>query len=59
MKKIIIITAVISLSLGIVFTITGYFVYKVVKMQEQLNTNTQGINQIVNYLNSQMKPETK
>ena len=51
MKKQIIITAVISLIVGILLTVLGYFVYTVIKMQTQVNQNTATLVQIVDFLN--------
>jgi hypothetical protein len=54
MKKIIIITSLIALVLGSVLTISGFFVYKVVKLQSQVAQNTTAINQIVQFLNGEI-----
>jgi len=54
MKKIIIITSLIALVLGSVLTISGFFVYKVVKLQSQVAQNTTAITQIVNFLNGEI-----
>lgn len=51
MKKTIIITASISLLLGIVLTVTSYFVYTVIQIKKQTIINTQDISKIVEYLN--------
>ena len=51
MKKTIIITAIVSLLVGVALTILGYFVYAVVKMQSQVDQNTATISQIVDFLN--------
>ena len=51
MKKTIIITAVVSLIVGVILTIVGYFVYVVVRMQTQVNQNTTTLIQIVDFIN--------
>jgi len=53
MKNIIITVIITSVVL-----VTGYFVYTVIKMQKQLDTNTKSVEQIVNFLNSQIKQQT-
>ena len=59
MKKTIIITSIISLILGAVIAISAYFVYIVIKMQNQVNQNTTNIAQIVDFLNKNTQaPET-
>jgi hypothetical protein len=55
----IIITAVISLILGIAITITGYSVYVVVQIQKQTNINTATISEIVKFLNQANTPKTE
>lgn len=55
MNKIIINTAIISLTLGIVFTVSGLFIYKVIKMQAQLDQNTAVLKQVTDYLNAQIQ----
>jgi Tfp pilus assembly protein PilE len=51
MKKQIIITAVVSLIVGVLLTVLGYFVYTVIKIQTQVNQNTATLVQIVDFLN--------
>jgi Tfp pilus assembly protein PilE len=51
MKKQIIITAVVSLIVGVLLTVLGYFVYTVIKIQAQVNQNTATLVQIVDFLN--------
>jgi len=51
MQKQIIITAVVSLIVGVILTIVGYFVYVVVRMQTQVNQNTTTLIQIVDFIN--------
>ena len=57
MKKIIIITAVLSLIAGACIAITGYFAYIVIKMDAQVAMNTSSISQIVSYLQQQAEPK--
>ena len=54
-KKTVIVTALISLILGAVIALSAYFIYIVVKMQNQVNQNTSTISQIVNFLNSNIQ----
>jgi cell division protein FtsL len=57
MKNIIITVIVTALVM-----VTGYFVFVVVKMQSQVNSNTANLNQIVEFLNKQIEasaPVTK
>ena len=51
MKKTIIVTAIVTA----LVMITAYFVFVVVKMQKQVNSNTAAINQVVNFLNKQIE----
>jgi len=57
MKKTIIISA-ISLVTGIILVLIGYFVFTVIKTQQKVEQSFMAINQIVNFLNSQIKKET-
>jgi Na+-transporting NADH:ubiquinone oxidoreductase subunit NqrC len=53
MKKTIIISS-ISLVAGILLVLFSYFVYTVIKIQQQTTANQNSIIQIVNFLNSQI-----
>jgi len=58
MKKIITIS-IVSLVTGVLIVLTGYFVYSVVKINTQVNTNSQVLSEIVSYLNSQIAQQEK
>jgi len=55
MKKTIIITALVTACI----MVTGYFVYVVVKMNNQVASNTATINQVVEFLNKQIESSQK
>ena len=61
MKKAILIS-IISLLAGALLVLEGYFIYTVIRTQNQVEKNTAVINQIVQFLNSQIaktNPEVK
>ena len=53
MKQIIIIS-IVSLLVGALLVLEGYFVYTVIRTQNQVAQNTATLNQIVQFLNSQI-----
>ena len=55
MKKTIIVTAILGLILGAILAISGYFIYIVITMQNQVTSNTLAINQIVTFINEATK----
>lgn len=57
MKKTILISFV-SLVAGIVLVLVGYFVYSVIKTQNQVARNTVAIDQIVSFLQKATTPAT-
>jgi len=63
MKKTIIVSSV-SLVVGVLLVLGGYFVYTVIKMGQRVEQNTAGIGQIVQFINEQIskgnpEPEVK
>ena len=54
MKQIIIIS-IVSLLVGALLVLEGYFVYTVIRTQNQVEKNTANLNQIVQFLNSQIE----
>jgi hypothetical protein len=59
MKKQIVITAVLSLLVGVILTAVGYSVYLVVSMEAQVRSNTATINEIVTFLQNATAPANK
>jgi flagellar basal body-associated protein FliL len=57
MKKAILIS-IISLVAGALLVLEGYFVYTVIRTQNQVEKNTATISQIVQFLNSQVAKNT-
>jgi hypothetical protein len=53
MKTTIIISSV-SLLVGALLVLTGYFIYTVIRTQQKVEGNSQAISQIINYLNGQI-----
>jgi hypothetical protein len=58
MKKPIIITAIISIVIGIIIAVTGYFIYTVINMRAQVNQNTQVLGQVVDFINKNIQAQT-
>ena len=57
MKKSIIVTAIVSLIVGALLVVVGYFVYVVVNMRAQVTQNTQVLGQVVNFLNQNIQAQ--
>lgn len=58
MKKQIVVTAIVSLLIGVILTAIGYSVYLVVSMEAQVRNNSLAIEQIVGFLNKATAPAT-
>jgi len=57
MKKSIIVTAIVSLIVGALLVVVGYFVYVVVNMRAEVAQNTQVLGQVVNFLNQNIQAQ--
>jgi hypothetical protein len=57
MKKTIVTTSIISIIVGILLAVIGYFVYIVISMRAQVNQNSIAITQIVDFINKNIQAQ--